>query len=109
MKSNRVASVERLNSTARREYDSLQDDATVTPLVFTSGSPSYSSYRDCYNQVLSKAATGTSGRKWSQVREFFRSGGFDFLSDAESKYDCASICEVPLFYVTRDISEGLPT
>lgn len=30
------------------------------------------------------------------------------LAELEDKYDCASVCEVPLFYITRDISEGMP-
>jgi hypothetical protein len=30
------------------------------------------------------------------------------LKEIEEKYNCASICTVPLFYITRDISEGRP-
>ena len=33
----------------------------------------------------------------------------EILSELEDNYDCASVCEVPLFYITRDISEGRPT
>ena len=43
------------------------------------------------------------------VRKFVSSNGMEILSELEDKYDCASVCEVPLFYITRDISEGRPT
>jgi hypothetical protein len=33
----------------------------------------------------------------------------EILSELEDKYDCASVCEVPLFYITKDIGEGRPT
>lgn len=40
---------------------------------------------------------------------FFENGGYEFLSDIESTYDCASMCEVPLFWITKDVSEGPAT
>jgi hypothetical protein len=43
------------------------------------------------------------------VRNFMTSNGMEILSELEDKYDCASVCEVPLFYITKDISEGRPT
>jgi hypothetical protein len=42
------------------------------------------------------------------VQKFVTSFGMDILGELEDKYDCASVCEVPLFYITRDISEGRP-
>lgn len=42
------------------------------------------------------------------VDDFFDKGGYDFLSTLESKYECASMCEVPLFWITKDVSEGPP-
>ena len=42
------------------------------------------------------------------VGDFFDKGGYGFLSELEDKYDCASVCNLPLFYITRDISEGRP-
>jgi len=32
----------------------------------------------------------------------------EILSELEDKYNCASVCEVPLFYITKDIKEGRP-
>ena len=43
------------------------------------------------------------------VYDFFNKGGFDFLSALETDFDCASLCKVPLFYVTRSMDEGKPT
>ena len=43
------------------------------------------------------------------VRKFITSNGMEILSELEDKYDCASVCEVPMFYITKDISEGRPT
>lgn len=41
---------------------------------------------------------------------FMLGGGYDFLVHMEHTYDgCASICETPLFYLTRDMELGMPT
>lgn len=43
------------------------------------------------------------------VKEFYESGGFLFLMGLESEHEgCASVCETPLFYLLKDISEGMP-
>ena len=34
---------------------------------------------------------------------------WSFFADVERSYDCAGMCEVPMFYLTKDISEGKPT
>ena len=43
------------------------------------------------------------------VDMFFKAGGYDFLKSLEEKYSCASICEVPLFYLTKDVKLGAPS
>lgn len=43
------------------------------------------------------------------MRNFFNDGIYEFLGELEQSYDCASICEVPLFYLTKDIREGKVT
>ena len=43
------------------------------------------------------------------VDDFFDKGGYEFLSMLERKYNCASMCHVPLFWLTKDVSEGPPT
>lgn len=32
-----------------------------------------------------------------------------FVEQLEKDYDCASICQVPLFYATKNLSAGQPT
>ena len=39
-------------------------------------------------------------------KEFFGGGGFEFLSALEEKFDCASMCSVPLFYLQKNVNEG---
>ena len=40
---------------------------------------------------------------------FFEGGGYAFLSGLESSYtDCASICDAPLFHLTKDVELGMP-
>ena len=48
-------------------------------------------------------------KQTSSIFEFFKNGALNFLFEVEKDFDCAGMCEVPLFYVTRDISEGPPT
>ena len=45
----------------------------------------------------------------STERKFLKYGGKTFLEDLEVKYDCAGLCYVPLFYMTREIADGPPT
>jgi len=68
--------------------------------------PTYATYKQCYDDVLKEKFTSSNTKQ--SIRNFFEKGGFTFLSGLEESYDCASICNVPLFYITRDISEGRP-
>jgi hypothetical protein len=43
------------------------------------------------------------------VDKFFNQGGYEFMKDLEERYNCASLCEVPLFYLTKDVRLGQPT
>jgi hypothetical protein len=43
------------------------------------------------------------------VREFYEEGGYEFVKGLEEvHHGCASICDAPLFFLTRDINEGMP-
>lgn len=42
------------------------------------------------------------------VDKFFDAGGYDFLNALEERYSCASMCSVPLFYLTKDVAQGPP-
>ena len=70
---------------------------------------SFTDFRTCHVKKL------VPKRKYeSEVPEdlrigFFEKGTFDFLVRLETDYeDCASICETPLFYLTRNIAKGMP-
>lgn len=43
------------------------------------------------------------------IDDFFANGGYDFLRKIENDFKCAGLCNVPLFYITKDISIGRPT
>lgn len=62
----------------------------------------------CYKDVKQKQMENYPSRTPKNVKDFFEKGGYGFLSELEEKYECASICRRPLFYITRDISEGRP-
>lgn len=63
------------------------------------------------SNVLPQAARpyGWNSNFLNKVRQFITSNGMEILAELEEKYDCASVCEVPLFYITKDIEEGRPT
>ena len=68
----------------------------------------FTKYIDCYNKVLKNKIDGKT-KKSSIIYEFFKEGALNFLTEVEKDFDCAGMCEIPLFYVTRDISDGPPT
>ena len=41
------------------------------------------------------------------VKQFVQKGGFDYFKQLETDYDCAGLCKVPLFYMTKD-AESVP-
>lgn len=45
----------------------------------------------------------------SSERQFMKYGGKTFVEDLEARHNCAGLCYVPLFYMTRDMSVGPPT
>ena len=50
-----------------------------------------------------------SSESQKKINDFFMKGGYDFLKRIESDFECAGLCDVPLFYITKDISKGRPT
>ena len=45
----------------------------------------------------------------SNQARFIEQGGFEFVKGFEDEFDCGGVCEVPLFYMSRPISDGPPT
>lgn len=76
-------------------------------------------YQECYEKGLKpkfdaekEKADGEKDEQLAATMQmvdlFFGKGGFELLADLEDKYDCASICTAPLFYLTKDVKEGPP-
>lgn len=77
-------------------------------------------YKQCYEEGLKPKFDAEKekpeGQKDEQlattmamVETFFDKGGFELLADLEEKYECASICSAPLFYLSKDVKVGPPT
>ena len=43
------------------------------------------------------------------ARKFIDQGGYEFVAAFEKEFDCGGVCKVPLFYMSRPISDGPPT
>jgi len=70
----------------------------------------YSTYKECYQGVLSKSSSGSSSSDnkaktfKATLSKFINGGGFDLLADFENKYSCAGFCVTPLFYATKSVT-----
>jgi len=42
-------------------------------------------------------------------RKFLDNGGFEYIKAFETEFDCAGLCKLPLFYMSRPIADGPPT
>ena len=47
-------------------------------------------------------------RPSQEIKDFFESGSYDFFLQLEEDFECASVCQPALFYLSLDISEGAP-
>ena len=103
-------------NTVLNAYMRNADDLTVTEDGITTypfnweddPNKAVHSFKQCYEQKLLPGKKYTSEYD-TMVEEFYGSGGFLFLMGLESEHEgCASVCEPPLFFLLRDISEGMP-
>lgn len=100
-----------------RSISTVASTTSVTALSFKAGG--LTNYKACYDTVLKAKFKATEDKGDSQtakekdqtkkVKEFFEKGGYEFLAQLETDYECASMCKVPLFYISRDIKLGKPT
>lgn len=65
--------------------------------IATSEEGEIESYVDCYNSVISESPDSDN----EMYDEFVNLGGFDFLEKLEEEFECAGICYMPLFYLTK--------
>jgi hypothetical protein len=42
------------------------------------------------------------------LKAFFSSNGWKIFQSFEKQFSCAGVCKVPLFYMTKDLSAGVP-
>lgn len=124
----RMAKYMRTNKPLQTEtsaYDTASDDGFyydgIIPLKF--GAPAsktdavlVKTFQQCYDTYLNAKLdkeSSNSGNKFDKYRDqanlFFKKGGFDMLKSFESNYDCAGVCEKPLFYLTKEVREGWVT
>jgi len=92
-------------------------DAAITPMIYAL--PYIDNFSECYNEnfkpMLEQQENLPEDMRNKDlettmvyVEKFFESGGYDFLYNLEQRYSCASICNVPLFYLAMDTIEGPP-
>ncbi len=43
------------------------------------------------------------------AKKFFDAGGYEFLLNLETRYNCASVCLTPLFYLAKNVKDGPPS
>ena len=67
--------------------------------MFTGEGNSYASYKDCYSGVKKEKLANDKNTP-QKIKDFFSTGGFEFLSSLEQRFDCGGLCKVPLFYVS---------
>lgn len=100
-----------MTSKENQDYQAQSVEAPIVPFTWKQND-AYTSWGDCYNKALKAKNEQTDASKKTtsqkQVDSFFQRGGFNFLKQIENDYDCAGVCDVPLFYVTKDISAGPP-
>jgi len=96
--------------------DKLQYDGVI-PMYFSSDSSSskfVKNYKECYDKQLkgeleSKESDSSYDEIVMKAKMFFEDGGYEMLKSLETEYDCAGICYQPMFYITKDVTEGLPS
>ena len=90
--------------------DQENGDFRITkPFVWTNSKKNaVKNFKECYETVL-KPQNIYISKEREMVKKFYEDGGYDFVIWIEEMHNqCASICSPPLFYITKDISEGMP-
>ena len=96
----------------RNDLDSFEVDEHgnfTYPFIWTDDpDEAFTTFRDCYNNVIKPKDKYISSLD-EYKKSFYDDGGYLLLKILESQHEsCASICEPPLFYLTRDVSLGMP-
>lgn len=75
-------------------------------LDFTGSVTSYAP--SCYDALVKSYSSGSDPKK-NDALEFLSKGGFTFIQSFEKQFKCAGVCFTPLFYLSRPLSDGIPT
>lgn len=115
-KMSRTKNAKGMTPAEQSDYKANKEKAKIVPLFFAAeGQKSYSTFEECYNDKLSKEdyfkCTACDEEEDHDLSEFFdeENQGFELVDALETKYECASFCQVPLFYITKDVALGKPT
>lgn len=95
-------------------------DAPVITFDYDVAANSVRTYKECYDTFLKPKFEAEKAKPEAdqdpqlkttiQLADlFFGTGGFQVLQDFEKELECASLCAVPLFYLSKDVKEGPPT
>ena len=60
------------------------------------------------NQAFEDFVEGFGSDQIEYWEDFNTEDTWNFFTSVEEDYDCAGLCYVPLFYLTKDISAGRP-
>jgi len=89
-----------------QEYEELGIYAPIVPFKWQTGG--YSTWNECYDHVSKTQQSPVTPKTQELLKNFFAKGGYNFLKQIEEDFNCAGICDVPLFFMTKNISEGSP-
>ena len=101
------------NNGDRNMKDSPTDQTPTYPLTFSdSEEESVKTFQECKEKNLFEHFDKGKYIMYEQeVKDYYDGGVHQFLTDMEERYKihkCAGICKKNLFYITQDISEGIP-
>jgi len=88
----------------------VNNGKTTYPLKWSdTKAGSVSTFSQCYEEVL-KPNLKYKNSYSAEEQRFFLGGGYEILKRLENEFvGCAGICEPPLFYLSQDISLGIPS
>lgn len=95
--------------TQRSNQNSKGIQAEVVALVAAKGgSPSYTTFLECYNKVLkdqTPVESGTKANGGKKMQEWFKTNGVEGLQKMEDSLKCQGMCSPRLFYVTKPFTD----
>lgn len=83
--------------------------APTTPAKADADVTTYSSFEACYMaKIHGKPALSRDEQYKEAEKEYAGKESIDSLRAYEKKFDCSGICDVPLFYLSRELADGPP-